>query len=182
MSRTRLVTLSLLAGLLSGAALAGGFTLGSPTLQAGKPMPALHEFNGFGCKGDNQAPVLQWQGAPAGTRSFAVTVYDPDAPTGSGWWHWLVVNLPDNATQVDARALPAGALQTRTDYGSSGFGGACPPQGDAPHRYQFTVWALDTPTLPLDANASGALVGYMLRQHALGKAELTATYQRPRSE
>lgn len=179
MKRLILSSLSFLA--LAAASHAADFRLSSPTLQAGKPMPALHEFNGFGCTGANVAPVLNWQGVPAGTRSLAVTVFDPDAPTGSGWWHWLVVNLPAGSRTLDAAALPEGALQTRTDYGAPGFGGACPPAGDAPHRYQFTVWALDTDKLPVDANASGALIGYLLRQHALGKAELTATYQRPAS-
>lgn len=163
---------------LSLAAGAAEFTLTSPDLQANQAMSRQQEFNGFGCSGDNRAPTLQWQNAPAGTRSFAVTVYDPDAPTGSGWWHWLVVNIPAQTRSIGAAALPAGALETRTDFGAAGFGGACPPVGDKPHRYVHTVWALNTDRLPLDAQASGALVGYMLNQHALGKAQLTATYQR----
>ncbi|WP_373317280.1 YbhB/YbcL family Raf kinase inhibitor-like protein [Chitinibacter tainanensis] len=157
---------------------AADFTLNSPDLQAGQAMSRQQEFNGFGCSGDNRAPTLNWQHAPAGTRSFAVTVYDPDAPTGSGWWHWLVVNLPATSNGLRAKALPAGALETRTDYGQPGYGGACPPVGDAPHRYIHTVWALDIERLPVDAQASGALVGYLLNQHALGKAQLIATYQR----
>jgi Raf kinase inhibitor-like YbhB/YbcL family protein len=157
---------------------AAEFQLASSDIKANAPMPKQQEFNGFGCTGGNISPQLQWKNAPVGTKSFAVTVYDPDAPTGSGWWHWGVVNIPANVQLIAAGSVPAGALETRTDYGTSSYGGACPPIGDKVHHYIHTVWALDVEQLPLDANASGALVGYMLNQHALGKAQLTATYQR----
>ena len=176
----------LLSCLLGATALvqAAEFKLTSTDIAAGKPLTAQQVYQGFGCDGRNVSPQLSWSGAPTGTRSFAVTVYDPDAPTGSGWWHWTVVNLPASTTGLARGAgnpggeLPAGAVQGRTDFGPPGFGGACPPPGDKPHRYQFTVWALKTATLPLDANASGAMVGFMLRANALGKAQLTATYGR----
>ncbi|HSX59469.1 MAG TPA: kinase inhibitor [Tahibacter sp.] len=161
-----------------------GFRVTSSDIADGATLPHKHVFNGFGCDGDNLSPQLSWSGAPAGTRSFAITVYDPDAPTGSGWWHWTVVNLPATTTSLPTGAgsaggtLPAGAVQGRTDYGQSGYGGAAPPAGDKPHRYQFTVWALGVDTLPLDENASGAMVGFMLNANALGKATLTATYGR----
>lgn len=142
-------------------------------------------FSGFGCKGGNLSPQLQWRHAPAGTRSFAVTAYDPDAPTGSGWWHWVVFNLPPDllelkkgAGSVDAKLLPEGSVQGRTDFGQAGYGGACPPVGDRPHRYIFTVYALGVERLELGADASPALVGYQLNQHALAKASLIAYYGR----
>jgi Raf kinase inhibitor-like YbhB/YbcL family protein len=125
---------------------------------------------------------LQWKNAPVGTKSFAITVYDPDAPTGSGWWHWGVVNIPADVQSIAAGSVPAGAMETRTDYGAPGYGGACPPAGDKAHRYIHTVWALDVAQLPVDANSSGALLGYMLNQHKLGKATLTTTYQRKNTE
>ncbi|WP_047244152.1 kinase inhibitor [Chromobacterium subtsugae] len=180
--RNTLLIASLLA--LPLAAHAAGFQLSSETIADGKPLTARQVYQGFGCEGGNVSPQLSWRGAPAGTKSFAVTVYDPDAPTGSGWWHWTVVNLPANVHALPEGAgsaggqLPAGAVQGRTDFGESRFGGACPPVGDKPHRYQFTVWALKTDKLLVDANASGALVGFMLNANALAKASLTATYGR----
>jgi hypothetical protein len=143
-------------------------------------------FDGFGCQGQNSSPQIAWHNPPQGTQSFAITLHDPDAPTGSGWWHWTVFNIPATASHLDqgsgavgSKRLPAGAIQGRTDFGFAGFGGACPPAGDQPHRYQFTVWALNTDKLPLDEQASGALVGFMLKAHSLGQARLTARYGRP---
>lgn len=161
-----------------------GFRLASSDIVDGGTLPDKHVFDGFGCTGDNLSPQLSWSGAPEGTRSFAITAYDPDAPTGSGWWHWTVVNLPASTTELPTGAgspggvLPPGAVQGRTDYGSSGYGGAAPPPGDKPHRYQFTVWALKVEHLPLDEQASGAMVGFMLNANVLAKATLTNTYGR----
>lgn len=163
---------------------AAGFTLTSPTIKHGATLTKAQVFNGFGCSGDNVSPELKWSGAPAGTKSFAVTVYDPDAPTGSGWWHWVVINLPADSTGLAEGAggaagkLPAGAMQGRTDFGSAGFGGACPPQGDKPHRYVFTVYALKTDKLELAADSPAAMVGFMINANKLGKASFTATYGR----
>ncbi|NNN06655.1 MAG: kinase inhibitor [Elusimicrobia bacterium] len=163
---------------------AAGFKLTSTDMSQGKTMSAQQVFKGFGCDGGNVSPQLSWSGAPAGTKSFAITAYDPDAPTGSGWWHWTVVNLPASTAGLPRGAgdaggkLPAGAVQGRTDYGQSGYGGPCPPAGDKPHHYQFTVWALKVETLPLDGNSSGALVGFMLNANVLAKARLTARYGR----
>ena len=121
-------------------------------------------FKGFGCTGDNISPSLSWTGAPKGTKSFAITVYDPDAPTGSGWWHWVVFNIPasttsipKNAGDVNAKLMPEGAIQSRTDFGADGYGGPCPPKGAKPHHYHFTVFAVDVDKLPdaADHNASG---------------------------
>ncbi|MCP5160752.1 MAG: YbhB/YbcL family Raf kinase inhibitor-like protein [Hahellaceae bacterium] len=157
----------------------------SPGLPEGATLPDAQVFKGFGCEGQNQSPALNWSDAPAGTKSFAITIYDPDAPTGSGWWHWVVFNIPANthtlpagAGTADTAALPPGTLQSRTDFGTPGFGGACPPPGATPHRYQLTLFALDVESLPLDTHASGALVGFMLNQHALEKARITWRYGR----
>lgn len=154
--------------------------LTSDDIREGEKMPKAMEFAGFGCNGGNLSPQLSWSGAPAGTASFAITAYDPDAPTGSGWWHWVAVDLPGNLSSLKRGA--SGALKAgrefRSDYGSIGFGGACPPSGHGMHRYQFTVWALPDKTLALPENPSPALVGYMLRANALGSATLTATYHR----
>jgi Raf kinase inhibitor-like YbhB/YbcL family protein len=169
-----------LAGLAHGA----DFTLSSSDIAEGKTLSTHHVFQGFGCVGDNRSPQLSWNGAPSGTKSYAVTVYDPDAPTGSGWWHWTLANLPPSTTSLPTGAggkggaLPAGASQGRNDYGQPGFGGACPPAGDKPHRYQVTVWALKVDQLPIDAQSSGALVGYMLNANALAKTTMTAMYGR----
>lgn len=169
---------------LSWASVAAEFTLTSTDIAEGKPMTSQQVFKGFGCEGGNVSPQLAWSGAPAGTMSFAITAYDPDAPTGSGWWHWTVVNLPASTAALPSGAgsaggkLPVGAVQGRTDFGQAGFGGACPPAGDKPHRYQFTVWALKVDKLSIDENSSGALVGFMLNANALAKSQLTATYGR----
>jgi len=179
---------TLLGATLIGAATltqAAGFQLTSPDIKAGGTIPQSFEFNGFGCSGENKSPALKWSGAPKGTRSFAVTVYDPDAPTGSGWWHWMVINIPADVNELapDAGAvgganLPRGALQTRIDYGVAGWGGVCPPQGDKPHRYIFTVHALKVDKLDVPADATAALTGFMINGNSLGKASFTARYGR----
>ena len=140
-------------------------------------------FNGFGCSGKNVSPPLQWSGAPVGTKSFALTVYDPDAPTGSGWWHWIVYNVPASVTELplgagDGGRLPAGAVQARTDFGTAGYGGPCPPPGDRPHHYVFTVYALKTEKLDVPANASAALVAFSINANKLASASITASYGR----
>jgi Raf kinase inhibitor-like YbhB/YbcL family protein len=164
---------------------AAGFKLSSPELKGNQMMPKNFEFNGFGCSGENKSPALVWSGAPKGTKSFALTVYDPDAPTGSGWWHWVVINIPatvhelhSNDGAVDSTTLPAGAVQVRTDFGSAAWGGPCPPKGDKPHRYIFTVYALKTDKLEIPADATAALAGYMIHGNMLGKASFTAKYGR----
>jgi|SRR5579885_2464822 len=168
------------------ASAADAFTISTPAFKDGGTIQMAQVFNGFGCTGGNHSPELTWSGAPAGTKSFAVTIYDPDAPTGSGFWHWTVFNIPANVTKIPADAgndekaagLPAGAVQGRTDFGFSHFGGPCPPVGDAPHHYQVTVYALKTDKLPLDANSSGALVGFYIHMNTLGKASITGLFGR----
>ncbi|GGW65958.1 YbhB/YbcL family Raf kinase inhibitor-like protein [Alishewanella tabrizica] len=158
------------------------FVLTSPSLKEGHFMAKMQEFDGFGCNGQNISPELNWQNAPAGTKSFAVTVFDPDAPTCSGFWHWLVTDIPLAATGLAEGAgkgsLPPGSRTFTNDYGNKAFGGTCPPEGHGMHRYQFTVWALPEETLPAPDGASAAVVGFMLNAMALGKATLTATYAR----
>jgi Raf kinase inhibitor-like YbhB/YbcL family protein len=164
---------------------AADFKLSSPEIKPGSTMAKSFEFNGFGCSGENKSPALKWSGAPRDTRSFAVTVYDPDAPTGSGWWHWVVINIPADTSELKADAgalnsttLPKGAVQGRTDYGVAAWGGTCPPQGDKPHHYIFTVYALKTDKIDVPADATAALTGYMIHANTLGKASFTAKYGR----
>lgn len=155
--------------------------LTSNDFQDGDKLPLRHVFNAMGYEGENISPHLAWDDVPAGTKSFVVTCYDPDAPTGSGWWHWIVANLPADTRVLpqgsgsDLTPLPDGAIQTRTDFGSAGYGGAAPPKGDT-HRYIFTVHALDVERIDVDANASGALVGFNVHFHRLASATLTAYY------
>lgn len=161
------------------------FSLTSPQFNAGDTLTKAQVANTFGCSGDNISPELRWQNAPAGTKSFAVTCYDPDAPTGSGFWHWMVINIPasENSLAADAgninvNKLPNGARQLRSDYGFYGFGGACPPPGDKPHRYIFTVFALNTDKLELADDVTTAVGGFNINAHALAKAELITYFGR----
>jgi len=177
--------LSFIAGLLiiTTAAFAQNFTLASSTL--GGQATSTEEFGGFGCKGDNISPELHWMNAKEGTKSFAITMYDPDAPTGSGWWHWLVLDIPSDtqslkagAGAIDGENLPMGAIQTVTDYGFSGYGGPCPPQGHGYHTYIITVYALPEASLELSSETNAAVVGYNLNAKALAKASIVAYYKR----
>lgn len=171
-----------LAGTIGTSALAQDFRLTSASVVEGGKLASAQVFQGFGCDGGNRSPDLSWSNAPKGTKSFAITAYDPDAPTGSGWWHWNVVNIPANASDVKAgasgtAALPGGSLEIRNDYGAVGFGGACPPPGEV-HRYIFTVHALAVEKLDLPKDASNALAGFMIRANSIGTASITALYNR----
>ncbi|MGB7213024.1 MAG: YbhB/YbcL family Raf kinase inhibitor-like protein [Gemmatimonadales bacterium] len=161
------------------------FTLTSSDVQQGRMLSSAQVFSGMGCTGRNVSPALAWQGAPTGTKSFAVTMYDPDAPTGSGWWHWVLYNIRPTVTSLPAGAgeagkahLADGAAQGNTDFGIPGYGGACPPPGDPPHHYHITIYALDVDTLDVPAGATAAYVGFNLHAHQLAKADLTALYGR----
>ena len=162
------------------------FKLTSPDIKPNGPIAEEQVFNGFGCTGKNVSPTLSWSGAPKGTKSFALLVHDPDAPTGgAGWWHWLVINIPAGTTELkkdagkaDGFSLPAGAEQVTTDFGSPGWGGPCPPAGDKAHRYHFTLYALKVEKLELPKGAAAALAGFMVNASAIGKATLTGTYDR----
>jgi Raf kinase inhibitor-like YbhB/YbcL family protein len=160
------------------------FRLRSPSIAPDGTLSNEQVYSGFGCSGKNISPALSWKGAPRDTKSFALTVYDPDAPTGSGWWHWVVYNIPADVSELPAGAgnpggsLPAGALQGHTDFGTSGFGGPCPPAGDKPHRYIFTVYALSVDKISVPDEASAAMVGFMIHASTLAKASLTGRYGR----
>jgi Raf kinase inhibitor-like YbhB/YbcL family protein len=164
------------------------FTVRSNSFGDGDYLAKTHVLSadfGFGCDGGNQSPHLAWLGAPAGTKSFAVTCYDPDAPTGSGFWHWVVINIPPDVTELaldagnpKAPKLPARALQTRTDFGVPGYGGPCPPAGDHPHRYLFTVFAVGLDSLQATADTSAAVIGFQLHFNTLAKAALMGLYKR----
>lgn len=165
---------------------AADFTLSSPQISPNQRIGQEQVFNGFGCTGGNISPALAWKNAPKGTKSFALLVHDPDAPTGgSGWWHWVVINLPADSSslplgagQADGTKLPAGAKQITTDFGAPGWGGPCPPVGDRPHRYHFTLHALKVEKLELPPNATAALAGYMINANSLGQAKLTGRFGR----
>ena len=185
--KTRFTAVMLVAAMTASAwaaAADSGFKLQSAEMTAGGSLGDQQVYNSFGCSGKNVSPALSWSGAPAGTKSYAITLYDPDAPTGSGWWHWVVYNIPAGVTALASGAgdaggkLPAGAVQGHTDFGSSGYGGPCPPAGDKAHRYIFTVYALKTDKIDVPADSSAAMVGYMLHANALAKSTLLTRYGR----
>jgi Raf kinase inhibitor-like YbhB/YbcL family protein len=181
--RIALVVAAVLA--LTSTALAQGFKLESADIKPNVTIAEEQVFNGFGCSGKNISPALTWSGAPAGTKSFALLVHDPDAPTGgAGWWHWVVVNLPTGTTELkkdagkgDGSNLPGGAAQVTTDFGAPGWGGPCPPPGK-PHRYVFSLYALKVEKLDIPAGATASLAGFMVNANSLGKATLIGKYGR----
>ena len=161
-------------------------TLTSAAFSDGQTIPAKYAFNSFGCTGQNVSPPLTWSGAPSGTKSFVLIEYDPKAPTGVGWFHWIAFNipasasaLPEGAGAVGAANAPSGMTDGFTDFGAPGYGGMCPPTGDAPHPYTFTLYAIDAAQLPYaDATTTGAKTGYVLNGHVLAKASLTGLFGR----
>ncbi|GAA4912669.1 phospholipid-binding protein, PBP family [Stackebrandtia albiflava] len=156
-----------------------GFTVVSDDIRDGEMLADAHTFDG-----GNTSPQLTWSGFPAETRGFAVTCFDPDAPTASGWWHWVLLNLPADVTNLATGAgepgaeLPGGAFMLRNDMGQAGYGGAAPPPGDHLHRYLFAVHALDTDALDVPADASPAVAGFNLTFHTVARAVVTPVYQR----
>jgi Raf kinase inhibitor-like YbhB/YbcL family protein len=158
---------------------APAFSVESDDVQDGQPLAAVHAHASAG--GENVSPHLRWSGFPEETKGFAVTCYDPDAPTGSGFWHWVLFNIPASTTELatgaSSDALPEGAVEARNDYGAQGYGGPAPPAGDGPHRYVFTVYALDTDALDLGPDATPAYVGFNLTFHTLARAAIRPTYE-----
>lgn len=161
------------------------FSIESVSWKDGEVITDSHVFNGFGCSGQNISPQVSWKNLPKKAKSVTVTIFDPDAPSGSGWWHWVVYNIP---TKVKALApgegkqnlakLENGATQGNTDFGMTGYGGPCPPAGDKAHRYVLTVNALDIPTLELSDNSTAAMINFYINQHSIAKATITGMYSR----
>lgn len=162
------------------------FTLSSRDFQ---PNGTLHDdqaYSGMGCTGQNVSPELRWSGAPANAKSFALLVHDPDAPTGgAGWWHWIIYDIPAGTDRLargagreDGSAMPPGAASVANDYGTKGYGGPCPPEGDKPHRYKFTLYALGVDRLDVPKGANASVAGFMINANAIGQAVLMGTYGR----
>jgi Raf kinase inhibitor-like YbhB/YbcL family protein len=176
-----LSTISLAAGTSAEA-----FRLTSSDFTPGGALNDEQAFDGMGCTGRNVSPALRWSGAPAGTRSFALLLHDPDAPTGgAGWWHWIAYDIPAHTTELpkgagkpDGSAMPAGAKSVANDYGTPGYGGPCPPAGDKPHRYVFTLYALKVDKLELPSGAHAPVVGFVVNANTIGKASVTGMYGR----
>ena len=162
------------------------FLLSSPDFAEGDALPKSVRSGIMGAGGADRSPALNWEGAPAGTKSYAVTCYDPDAPTGSGFWHWAVYNIPASVTSLaadagnpDAGLLPPGAVTLPNEARMDRFVGAAPPPGHGEHRYFFTVTALDVPTLELDPGSTPAVLGFNLLGHIVGRAQLTGVTETP---
>ena len=189
-ARNGIRALAFVGGILAGIAPSFALELHSSDFTQNGTLAEQQVFNGFGCSGDNISPALAWSDVPDGTKSFALMVHDPAAPTGSGWWHWVVIDipaslrsLPQNAGNVSSTATSGDnskspMRQLKTDFGQPGYGGPCPPLGDAPHPYNFTLFALDVPSIDVDDNASAALVGYMVHAHTIASTTLTGLYGR----
>ncbi len=161
--------------------MAGDFTLQSTDIDAN--LTKVQEFNGYdGCTGDNISPQLSWSNAPKGTKSFVVTMKDTDSVIGIIWWQWLVINIPENVTEIatdaSGKSMPKGAIELKNNFGTIGFGGACPPKGDKAHRYVFTVFALDINVLPVTKRSNDALLGNLIKMHTIAKASIISSYQR----
>ena len=149
-----------------------GLTLCSPAIAANSEISQDNYLNTFGCKGKNLRPPLAWDGVPEQTRSLALTFYDEDAPTGSGFWHWVAYNFPADLRQLATGPVPTGVIEGNTDFGLPGYHGPCPPVGRR-HRYTFYLHALDVTSLDVPANATAALTGFFIYRHTIARASLT---------
>lgn len=159
------------------------FTAWSSSLKPGEKVPESYVFNGYGCRGKNISPSLEWSKAPQGTKSFAITVFDPDAPTDHGWWHWAVLNIPPDVNKIEEGAsnkglLPKSAVEVVTDFGIAHYGGPCPPKGDRPHRYVFTVYAMKKDKLEVDKKLKAEDIKKSIEENSLDKASFTVNYGR----
>ncbi|HEY6477936.1 MAG TPA: YbhB/YbcL family Raf kinase inhibitor-like protein [Polyangia bacterium] len=161
---------------------AAAFTLTSSAFKNNAAIPEKYSFNAMGCTGENISPPLEWKNPPAGTKSFALMAHDPDAPTGSGWWHWVVYNIPADATSLPegatAATLPKGSTEGNTDFGKAGWGGPCPPPGSGKHHYNFTLFALKVDKIEVPPGASAAMVGFNAKANAIASAKLTGLFSR----
>jgi len=162
-----------------------GFTVTSDDMADGQKLSEAQVYDGFGVSGGNVSPHLRWEGAPAETQSYVVTCYDPDAPTGSGFWHWVLYDIPADVKELPTGAgsgsmegLPKGATHVRNDYGSKDFGGAAPPEGHGDHRYIFAVHALGVDHLPIDSDVAPAIVGFMTTANTKARAVMVPVYGR----
>jgi len=160
-------------------------SVSSDTFEHGKTIPTPALFHGFGVGGANKSPHLRWSGAPDSTQSYAIILHDPDAPTGTGFFHWILFNIPANVTELSENAgsgdpadLPAGAKHGHSDFGARNYGGPAPPPGHGPHHYNFHVYALDVPKLDADETATAALLRFMMLGHVVGEGVLTGIYER----
>ncbi|HXX04020.1 MAG TPA: YbhB/YbcL family Raf kinase inhibitor-like protein [Xanthobacteraceae bacterium] len=187
MHKVALGAVAAILALLAAPAAHAQMSVTSDDIKDGAVSPKSMEANVFGCNGGNLSPSLKWTGAPDGTKSFAINLYDPDAPTGSGFWHWVVFNIPVSTTSLPTDAgnvkkelMPKGAIQARNDYGFWGFGGTCPPQDNNVHHYTLTVYAVDEDKLQFakDEQVPAPVVGFELHYHTKAKAALHWTYSR----
>jgi Raf kinase inhibitor-like YbhB/YbcL family protein len=181
-----IIAIALALGLAAFGADAQTFALSSPDIKPDELLATKFTANVLGCKGDNLSPALRWENPPQGTKSYALMVHDPDAVTGgAGIWHWVILDIPASASgieqgagTVDGARLPAGSRQIVTDYGTPGWGGPCPPAGQAPHHYNFTLYALKVEKLELPPTATASHAGFIINRNSLAQARLTATYGR----
>jgi Raf kinase inhibitor-like YbhB/YbcL family protein len=181
------VMTTLLAVLAAGAMAAGTFTLSSPAFHNGGKLAVTNEFLGMGCNGANVSPALRWTGAPSATKSFALTVWDPDAPVTGGWWHWVLFAVPastrslaSGAGSTNSSAAPAGSVEGLTSFGKPGYGGPCPPVGSGAHHYIFTLYALDEAHIAgASAKTDGPTLKRLIQKHALASATLVGRFARP---
>ena len=165
------------------------FTLSSPDLPAGKPIAEQFTANTWGCHGANESPDLKWVNAPAGTKSFAITMFDPYRPPASGWWHWLVYDIPASANELPRRAgtpgnpgMPQGARQVKPDGEAPEphYYGPCPDEGDPPHHYTITIYALSVDHLKVHDTATPADIDSEIASKTIGKAQLVRLFSRPK--
>ncbi|HKW45020.1 MAG TPA: YbhB/YbcL family Raf kinase inhibitor-like protein [Candidatus Eremiobacteraceae bacterium] len=179
--------MTLIALLAASTTAAASFTLSSQAFHDGGTIGSTYEYSGYGCTGKNVSPALRWTGVPPQTKSFALTVWDPDAPHRGGWWHWVLFDIPGSATSLAAgagstnsAAAPPESVEGTTSFGKAGYGGPCPPPGSGSHHYIFTLYALDEAQA---AGANGTTGGPALKQliakHVLGSATLTGRFARP---
>ncbi len=161
------------------------FTIASEAFKTGQTIPHVYAYSGYGCNGRNTSPELYWDGAPGGTKTFALTMFDPDARSGQGWWHWVVFDIPASVTKLQTGAgggggdlMPSGAVQGRNDFQTVGYGGPCPPAGSPPHHYHFTLYALDEHVDGMSPLTSGPTLLKAIRGHVVAKTELVGLFSR----